>query len=84
MVHTWWLHETAGVGPNRAPGKVYLHVFKTNGDKFFIRIPYKVKTAVSEGRALRVQSLEDNYIMIDLKGVTPDPVDTIIELDVIK
>jgi alpha-L-fucosidase len=64
--------------------KVYLHIFQANGDKFFIKIPYKVKEAKTEGRVLRIQSLQDNYIMIDLKDVSLDPVDAIIELEVIK
>ncbi len=47
---------------------VYLHIFKTDGDKFFIKIPYKVKTAKMDGQhLLKMQSLGDNYIMIDLK-----------------
>jgi len=65
--------------------KVYLHVFKTNGDKFFLKIPYKVKAArLFNGQHLSMQSLADNYIMIDLKEVRPDPIDTILELDVVK
>jgi alpha-L-fucosidase len=64
--------------------KVYLHLFKTSGDKFFVKIPYKVKTAKMEGRTLRLQMLEDNYIMIDLKEIPLDPVDAIIQLEVIK
>ena len=63
---------------------VWLHVFKTEGDKFFVKVPYKVKSARIAGQVLRMQALGDNYIMIDLKGIIPDPVDTIIELDVIK
>jgi alpha-L-fucosidase len=63
---------------------VYLHIFKTPGDKFFVKFPYKVKTAQMEGKALRVKMLEDNYIMIDLKGIMLDPVDAIIQLEVIK
>src|SRR5450432_3828802 len=63
---------------------VFLHLFKTDGDKFFVKIPYKVKTAKIEGRLLRVQQLDDNYILIDLKGIPLDPVDAIIQLEVIK
>ena len=63
---------------------VWLHVFKTQGDKFFVQVPYKVKTARIAGQALRIQALGDHYMMIDLKGIIPDPVDIIIELDVIK
>ena len=63
---------------------VYIHIFKTEGDKFFIKIPYKVKSAKMDGHALRMQSLGDNYMMIDLKGIQPDPVDAIIQLEVNK
>ncbi len=62
---------------------VYIHIFKTEGDKFFIKIPYKVKSAEMDGHALRMQSLGDNYMMIDLKGIQLDPVDAIIQLEVI-
>jgi alpha-L-fucosidase len=64
--------------------KVYLHIFKSDGDKFFLKIPYKVKTASLDGRKLRVKQLEDSYIMIDLKDISLDPVDAIIQLGVIK
>jgi alpha-L-fucosidase len=63
---------------------VYLHIFKSDGDKFFIKIPYKVKTAELNGNLMKVQSLGDNYIMIDLKGIPMDPVDAIVKLEVIK
>jgi alpha-L-fucosidase len=64
--------------------KVYLHIFKTDGNKFFVKVPYKVKSALMEGRTLNVLTLADNYIMIDLKGASLDPIDAIIQLDVIK
>jgi alpha-L-fucosidase len=64
--------------------RVYLHIFKTDGDKFFVKIPYKVKTAAMGDQKLNVQALADNYIMIDLKNISLDPVDSIIELEVIK
>jgi alpha-L-fucosidase len=64
--------------------QVYLHLFKTEGDKFFVKIPYTVKSARMEGQKLRVQVLGDSYIMIDLKGIPLDPVDAIIQLEVIK
>jgi alpha-L-fucosidase len=63
---------------------VYLHIFKTDGDKFFVKIPYKVKSAEMDGKSLRVQVVGDNYIMIDLKGIPLDPVDAIIKLEAIK
>jgi alpha-L-fucosidase len=63
---------------------VYLHIFKTDGDKFFIKIPYKIKTAEMDGHILKTQSLGENYAMIDLKGIQLDPVDAIIQLEVTK
>jgi alpha-L-fucosidase len=64
--------------------KVWLHIFKTEGDKFFIQVPYKVNSATTEGHKLPIKEIEDHYIMIDLKGITLDPVDAIVELDVKK
>jgi alpha-L-fucosidase len=63
---------------------VWLHIFKTDGDKFFVKMPYKVKTAQLAGHALKVRALEDNYIMINLKGITLDPVDAIVQIEVMK
>jgi len=66
--------------------KVYLHIFKTDGDKFFTKLPYKVKSAklFSNNEILKVQALSEGYIMIDLKNNQPDPIDTVVELEVIK
>jgi alpha-L-fucosidase len=64
--------------------KVYLHIFKNDGDKFFIRMPYKVKKAEIGGQPLSFQMITDSYMMIDLKGISLDPVDAIIQLDVKK
>jgi hypothetical protein len=36
------------------------------------------------GHVLKVQALEDNYIMIILKGITLDPVDAIVQMEVMK
>jgi alpha-L-fucosidase len=63
---------------------VYLHIFKSDGDKFFVKFPYKIKAAEMGGSPLSVQVLGENYIMIDLKGIPMDPVDAIIKLEVIK
>ncbi len=61
---------------------IFLHLFKTDGDKFFLKRPYKVKSAKMSGKELRIQRLADDYLMIDLKGLNIDPVDAIIRLDV--
>ncbi len=63
---------------------IWLHLFRTDGDKFFVKMPYTVKNAQMGGRALKVQTLEDGYIMINLKGIPLDPVDAIVQLEVIK
>jgi len=65
---------------------IYLHIFKTDGDKFFLKLPYKAKSAklLATGSALKFQSLPDNYVMIDLKNIQQDPIDTVVELEVTK
>ncbi len=64
--------------------EVFLHVFKTDGERFFVQIPYPVKSAKMDGNPLKFQSLGDGYIMVDLKGQMPDPIDAIIRLEVVK
>jgi alpha-L-fucosidase len=66
--------------------KTYLHLFKSPGDKFFVKLSYKVKSAklFSGGNSLNIQALPDGYLMIDLKQVKFDPIDTVIELEVVK
>ena len=65
--------------------KIYLHIFKTNGDRFFLQVPYQVKSAkIFSGHELAFQELPDHYLMIDMKSVKPDPIDTIVELDVVR
>lgn len=66
--------------------KVYLHIFKTDGDKFFVKLPYKVKSAklFSNNEILKVQALSEGYVMVDLRNNQPDPIDTVVELEVIK
>ena len=63
---------------------VYIHLFKTDEEEFFIRMPYKVKSAKMEGRTLPVKQLDNNYIGIDLRNIPLDPVDAIIQLEVVK
>lgn len=64
--------------------QVYLHLFKNDGDKFFVKMPYRVKSAMMGDQKLKVEMLADQYLMIDLKGINLDPVDAIIQLEVIK
>jgi len=63
---------------------VWIHIFKSPGDKFLIQLPYKVKTAMINGKPVQFRALGEKYILFDLKGIEMDPVDTIIELDVVK
>jgi len=63
---------------------VFIHLFKTDEEEFFVRMPYKVKSAKMEGRLLPVKQLDDNYIGIDLRNIHLDPVDAIIQLEVLK
>ncbi|HXB46005.1 MAG TPA: alpha-L-fucosidase [Puia sp.] len=66
--------------------KIYLHIFKSDADKFFIKLPYKVKSAklFATNKELKIQFLQDDYIMIDLKNVDISPVDTVVEIDKVK
>ncbi|HVM89265.1 MAG TPA: alpha-L-fucosidase [Puia sp.] len=66
--------------------RVFLHIFKSTGDKFFIKVPYKIQSVklFADGKPLKYKLLEDGYVMIDLKALSADPIDTVIELDVIK
>jgi alpha-L-fucosidase len=64
--------------------RVYLHLFRKPGDKFFIQVPYKVKSVSANGKKLAYQLLDEGYLAIDIRNVEPDPVDTIIELEIVK
>jgi alpha-L-fucosidase len=63
---------------------VFIHLFKTGEDEFFIKMPYEVKSATIEGRKLSVKRLDNQYVSIDLKNIPLDPVDAIIQLEVVK
>ncbi|HYJ37135.1 MAG TPA: alpha-L-fucosidase [Chitinophagaceae bacterium] len=66
--------------------KVYVHFFKWPGEKTLLQVPYRVKSArlFANNTAIKVSSLDNNYILIDLKNAKPDEVDTVIELEVVK
>jgi alpha-L-fucosidase len=66
--------------------KIYLHVFDTAAEKVFLKLPYKINSAklFAGGKTLKFQALPDNYIMVDLKDISKDPVDTIVELQMAK
>ena len=66
--------------------KVYLHIFKTDGEAFFIKFPYKIK-AVKDfvgNKTLKYQLLKDGYLMIDLKDLTKNDIDNVVEIEVVK
>jgi alpha-L-fucosidase len=64
--------------------KVFIHLFENQGDKFFLKVPYTVKSARSfaDHQSLNVQVLTEGYVMIDLKKIKPDDIDKVIELEV--
>lgn len=62
--------------------KMYLHLMNQPGEKLFLKCPYRVHSAKLFGTStpVRFQVLEDGYLMIDLKKLSFDGIDTIIEL----
>lgn len=82
--HAGYMKPTDWGAVTEKGNSVYLHLFKTDGDKFFVKVPYKVKSAkLFKGDVpLKMQTLADSYIMIDLKQVKEDPYDTVVELEV--
>ena len=63
--------------------RVFIHLFSYKGEKFFLQVPFKVKSAKLFGGNLQlpVQNIGDQYITIDLRQVHFDEIDTIIELE---
>jgi hypothetical protein len=43
-----------------------------------------VKSVSANGKKLAYQLLDEGYLAIDIRNVEPDPVDTIIELEIVK
>jgi len=64
--------------------KVYVHLFNWPGEKFMLQIPYRIKTAkvFSNKSAIKFLNLGNNYVVLDLNTVTPEEIDTVIELEV--
>jgi alpha-L-fucosidase len=64
--------------------KVFLHILNSDGDKLFLKLPYKIKTAkLFAGKSpVKFQQLPDSYIMVDLKNMQKDDIDTVVELEV--
>jgi hypothetical protein len=51
-----------------------------------LQIPYQVKSAklFKDKSFIKISSLGDSYIVLDLKNVKPDEIETVIELEVSK
>jgi alpha-L-fucosidase len=62
--------------------KIYLHIFKTDGNKFFLKIPYSIKSSrlFADNTPVKFELLSDGYVMFDLKNIQMDGTDTIITL----
>mgnify|MGYP003337929759 FL=1 len=66
---------------------VFLHLLNDPGEKkLFLQTPFKVKSARERvnGRPVKINSLSDNYVMIDLNGLEMQEYDTIIEMEVVR
>jgi alpha-L-fucosidase len=67
--------------------KAFLHLLNDPGEKkLFLQTPFKVKSARERvnGKPVKITSLADNYVMIDLNGLDMQEYDTIIELEAIR
>jgi alpha-L-fucosidase len=64
--------------------KIYIHIFKMDDNKIFLKVPLKIKSARLFGtnEAVSFQALKDDYVMFELKNISMDPIDTIVELEV--
>jgi len=63
---------------------IYFHFLNNPGEKLLIRMPAKVKSAkLFVGKTpVSYESLKDNYIVLDLRGIKFDDIDTIVEFEV--
>src|ERR1700730_6581385 len=63
---------------------VYLHLLNWPGEKMLLKIPYQVKAArlFVNKTPVSFQTINDNYIVLDLKNVKQDEIDTLIEMEV--
>ena len=67
----------------RKENKVYLHLFKYDGDRFFLEFPYKVKAVrqFTNKQSLKFQTLPDHYLMIDIHDLEKNDTDRVIEIE---
>jgi alpha-L-fucosidase len=62
--------------------QVFVHILKPDGDKLLLKMPYKIKSAqvfVSK-TPVPYARMADEYMLLDLKGVPMDSIDTVLEL----
>ncbi|MFM7838083.1 MAG: alpha-L-fucosidase [Chitinophagaceae bacterium] len=64
--------------------KLYVHLLNVPEERLLLKIPYKVKSALSRKgkKPITFQALADNYYLFNVKGIAIEEVDTILELDV--
>src|ERR1700712_4272523 len=79
--HEGFIKPQAWGAVTERANKVYLHIMDLEGDKLFLKVPYKIKSAhlLVNNSVVKYQLLADNYVAIDLKNVQRDPVDTVVE-----
>jgi alpha-L-fucosidase len=77
--------QTWGAVTEKA-NKIYLHILNPDGNKFFIKIPYQIKSAklFLNREPVPFQLLPDSYVMFDLKNIKQGEPDTVLELEVIR
>jgi alpha-L-fucosidase len=65
---------------------LYFHILNLKSDMMLIQLPNKVKSIklFSNKTPVAYEALKDNYIVLDLKKVQRDEIDTIIEVEVFK
>ncbi len=63
--------------------KVYIHLLDPKEERMLLKIPYKVRSIKTYAGKIPVkfQSLNDGYVVIDIKTVPPQEYDTILELE---
>lgn len=65
--------------------KVYIHLLDKQ-DKMLMQVPYKIKSVkeFANGKAVKMETLKDGYVVLDTRGIEVQEFDTILELEVIK
>ncbi len=65
--------------------KVYIHLLDKQ-DKMLMQVPYKIKSVKEfvNGKAVKMETLKDGYVVLDTRVIEVQEFDTILELEVIK